>query len=47
MAKPLDVEADEDSLGAAAAPGSHAEEAAADDAIDVWLRFRPSAASGE
>jgi hypothetical protein len=44
---PLDVETGEANLGAAAGPGSPAEEAAADDAIDAWLRFRPSTTSGE
>ncbi len=47
MAMPLDAEAGEDGAGAAAGPGSAAEEAAADDAIDAWLRFRPSSTSGE
>ena len=42
MAMPLDAEAGEDGAGAAAGPGS-----AADDAIDAWLRFRPSSTSGE
>ncbi|MGM0929088.1 MAG: hypothetical protein ACQEXN_05205 [Actinomycetota bacterium] len=47
LAMPLDVEAGEDSAGAAAGPGAPAGEAVGDDAIDAWLRFRPSATSGE
>jgi hypothetical protein len=47
LAIPLDVEAGEDAAGAAAGSGAPAEEAAADDAIDAWLRFRPSTTSGE
>ncbi|MET1154609.1 hypothetical protein [Arthrobacter sp.] len=47
LAMPLDVEAGEDSAGAAAGPDAPAEEAAGDDAIDAWLRFRPAKTSGE
>ncbi|TJY67394.1 hypothetical protein E4J89_15005 [Arthrobacter sp. CAU 1506] len=44
---PLDGEAAEGGAGAVAGPGSSAEEAAGDDAIDAWLRFRPSMPAGE
>ena len=47
LVMPLDVEAGEDAAGAAAGPSALADEAAGDDAIDAWLRFRPSTTSGE
>ncbi|UNK47419.1 hypothetical protein [Arthrobacter sulfonylureivorans] len=47
LVMPLDVETGEDNAGAAAGPGAPAEEAAGDEAIDAWLRFRPSTTSGE
>ncbi|MFT4469804.1 hypothetical protein ACMX2H_07835 [Arthrobacter sulfonylureivorans] len=43
----LDGEAAEGSAGAVAGPGSPVEDAASDDAIDAWLRFRPSMPAGE
>lgn len=44
---PLDGEAAEGSAGAVAGAGSSVEEAADDDAIDAWLRFRPPTPAGE
>lgn len=44
---PLDGEAAEGSAGAVGGPGSPVEDPTGDDAIDAWLRFRPSMPAGE